>query len=127
MNGSDKDILEMWSVQPDVGNGYVTPPTLATESGRQVDLGIDRPDLFRTNPASASDSTFAISEYWSELNHSVGNDEFLVGVFVRRLFGSDTVQAVMMADVTTLLDFESQVDGERMRRVGYFAVKQTLL
>lgn len=115
---SDQEIRLRALDRPYIGGGYYNPPEDCLAVGRSVAI----PSSLESVSLELDEVTFGLAHAWDELTSQVRAGEYLFGIFERRLFKQDTLQAVLLADVERLSDFEFQVTAGSVRRVAYVAM-----
>jgi hypothetical protein len=109
-----RDALEL----PDVGGGYYEPAEECMALGRKL---ITSDALSRVNFADGADS-LALEPGWDELCSQLEKSEYLFGIYLRRQFNVDRLQAVQIANIERLSDFEFQVAEGGITLLAYVAL-----
>jgi hypothetical protein len=119
MNPStDLEIRQEITARPHPGGGYFWPPEECLVIGRTIHYS----DPPAHNDSWREDESYELELLWATLFAQLGPGEYLFGLFSRRLFQRDEVQAVQISDVYRMAEFELQVQVGTIQRVGYVAL-----
>lgn len=113
-----RDLVE----SPHPGGGYYWPPEECVAIGRKISTPEETWDKDQYNDATSR----SLFDQWHHLSTQVAPDEVMFGIFERRLFGKQELQAVQVSDIFRMSEFELQVRSGSITRVEYVAIKKEL-
>lgn len=120
---SDQEIYISTFNDVAVGGGYYSPAEECLHRGRKLTANATLEQLSTSNAGS----TFVLESAWKDLSDQIRDDEYLIGIYRRRLFREEVLQAVQLPDVQRLGDFEFQVVSGAIDRIGFVAATEDLL
>ena len=115
---TDLEIRHEVTARPHPGGGYFWPPEECFVIGRPIQYS----DPLVQIASWREDESYELELLWAALSAQLEPGEYLFGLFGRRLFKRDEVQAVQISDVYRMAEFELQVRAGTVQRLGYIAL-----